>query len=139
MYGPGRQIVLEGCLFNILMTYSLNSFSCLKKSCTQNIFFFSEKDSKLSKRVWESNELDLIIYLQTGSCRGNLPVQVGKPPSFVALSAGYGDPLSRDHISSTFKEPRSKVQGSRLVHGFLCGRFRVRVSICDPKSSGCFD
>ena len=28
----------------------------------------------------------------------------GKPPSYVARSAGYGDPLSRDHISSTFKE-----------------------------------
>ena len=55
-------------------------------------FFFSEKDSKLSKSVWESNELDLIIYFQTGSCRGvggvSHRVMLPGQPDIVTLSAG---------------------------------------------------
>ena len=64
-------IVLEGNLFNDIF---LESNFMFEEILHLKHFFFSEKDSKLSKSVWESNELDLIIYLQTGICRGNPPV-----------------------------------------------------------------
>ena len=64
-------------------------------------FFFSEKDSKLSKSVWESNELDLIIYFQTGSCRGvggvSHRVMLPGQPDIVTLSAGI---IFRVHLRS---------------------------------------
>ena len=75
MYGPDRQIVFEGSLFNIIINdIFLESNFMFEEILHLTHFFFSEKDSKLSKSVWESNELNLIIYFQTGSCRGNPPV-----------------------------------------------------------------